>query len=171
MPEDAMSRLHSLLVQLSLHMCCPFPAADDCTMRLWEVRTGRCMRTWQLEEPVTCVAWCPAPQLQLAAGEPSLHMWRGWHAFMGRDHIAPACPVRGHARAGIWPLTPAGPLYMPVALCCWGTEHTYLPTLPALQRLPASGCSCCPRERATRSRRRRQSRRWRRAPPAAVAAA
>ncbi|PSC76374.1 ribosome biogenesis BOP1-like protein [Micractinium conductrix] len=41
--------------------------SDDCTMRLWEVRTGRCMRVWQLEEPVTCVAWSPSPQLSLVA--------------------------------------------------------------------------------------------------------
>ncbi len=42
--------------------------ADDGSVRLWEVRTGRCMRTWQLEEPVACVAWCPSSQLSLAAG-------------------------------------------------------------------------------------------------------
>ncbi|KAL4425519.1 hypothetical protein ABPG75_009535 [Micractinium tetrahymenae] len=41
--------------------------SDDCTVRLWEVRTGRCMRVWQLEEPVSCVAWCPSPQLALFA--------------------------------------------------------------------------------------------------------
>ncbi|PRW59011.1 ribosome biogenesis BOP1-like protein [Chlorella sorokiniana] len=41
--------------------------SDDGSVRLWEVRTGRCMRTWQLEEPVACVAWCPSSQLSLAA--------------------------------------------------------------------------------------------------------
>lgn len=44
------------------------PTADDCTVRLWEVRTGRCMRVWQMEEPVSCVAWCTSPQLALFAG-------------------------------------------------------------------------------------------------------
>ena len=41
---------------------------DDGSVRLWEVRTGRCLSTWQLgEQPVSCVAWCPAPTLRLAA--------------------------------------------------------------------------------------------------------
>jgi ribosome biogenesis protein ERB1 len=41
--------------------------AADGGVRLWEVRTGRCLRAWQLGEPVTCVAWCPDPRLALAA--------------------------------------------------------------------------------------------------------
>lgn len=45
------------------------PGTDDGSVRLWEVRTGRCMHTWQLGEPVTCVAWCPSQQLSLVAGE------------------------------------------------------------------------------------------------------
>jgi ribosome biogenesis protein ERB1 len=35
--------------------------SDDCSMRLWEVRSGRCVRTWDLGGPVQCVAWCPMP--------------------------------------------------------------------------------------------------------------
>ena len=38
---------------------------DDGTLRLWEVRTGRCLRTWPLGGLVRCVAWCPAPETRL----------------------------------------------------------------------------------------------------------
>ncbi len=38
---------------------------DDGTLRLWEVRTGRCLRTWPLGGSVRCVAWCPAPETRL----------------------------------------------------------------------------------------------------------
>lgn len=58
-------------------------------VKVWEVRTGRCSRTWSFGEPIKCVAWCPNPGLGLLAvaldkrvvllptGEPqraSLHM-------------------------------------------------------------------------------------------------
>ena len=39
----------------------------DGTMRLWEVGSGRCVRTWQLGGPVACVAWCPNPALRILA--------------------------------------------------------------------------------------------------------
>lgn len=42
-------------------------ASDDGTIRLWEVRTGRCSRTWTLGEPVKNVAWCPNAALALIA--------------------------------------------------------------------------------------------------------
>ena len=83
-------------------------------------------------------------------------------------------PLLHHARGGgndtFVGLRRAAPLRI-MLRCCAGalTTPTSLP-LPALQRLPASGCSCCPREPATRSRRRRQSRHWRCALPAAAAA-
>ena len=38
---------------------------DDGALRLWEVRTGRCLRTWALGGKVACVAWCPAPAMRL----------------------------------------------------------------------------------------------------------
>ena len=38
---------------------------DDGTLRLWEARTGRCLRTWALGGKVACVAWCPAPAMRL----------------------------------------------------------------------------------------------------------
>ncbi|EFJ41352.1 hypothetical protein VOLCADRAFT_98698 [Volvox carteri f. nagariensis] len=42
---------------------------QDGTMRLWEVRTGRCWRTWQLGAgPVAAVSWCPNPALRLVSG-------------------------------------------------------------------------------------------------------
>jgi len=34
---------------------------------MWEVQSGRGVATWDLEEPVACVAWCPDQTLQLAA--------------------------------------------------------------------------------------------------------
>ncbi|KAG2446397.1 hypothetical protein HXX76_000982 [Chlamydomonas incerta] len=39
----------------------------DGTLRLWEVRTGRCWRTWVLEGPVNAVAWCPQAGLRLVS--------------------------------------------------------------------------------------------------------
>ena len=42
-------------------------ASDDGTVRLWEVRTGRCTRTWNLGGVIHCVAWCPNPGLSLLA--------------------------------------------------------------------------------------------------------
>mmetsp|Transcript_15594 Transcript_15594/g.37765 ORF Transcript_15594/g.37765 Transcript_15594/m.37765 type:complete len:453 (+) Transcript_15594:252-1610(+) len=31
----------------------------DCSMRKWEVNTGRCVKKWQFGEVVKCVDWCP----------------------------------------------------------------------------------------------------------------
>ncbi|DBA78870.1 hypothetical protein WJX77_008759 [Trebouxia sp. C0004] len=42
-------------------------ASDDGTVRLWEVRTGRCTRTWILGGAIRCVAWCPNSGLSLLA--------------------------------------------------------------------------------------------------------
>ncbi|KAI5661611.1 hypothetical protein M9H77_20934 [Catharanthus roseus] len=39
----------------------------DGTVRIWEVETGRCLRTWELEEAVQHVAWNPAPELPILA--------------------------------------------------------------------------------------------------------
>ena len=33
--------------------------SQDCSVRLWEVSTGRCMRTLQFEFPIRDVAWNP----------------------------------------------------------------------------------------------------------------
>ena len=43
--------------------------SDDGHVRVWEVRSGRSMRTWNLGAKVRCVAWCPGlPILAAAAG-------------------------------------------------------------------------------------------------------
>lgn len=34
-------------------------ASDDCTIKIWECLSGKCMRTIELDEPVKFVAWCP----------------------------------------------------------------------------------------------------------------
>jgi len=34
-------------------------ASDDCTIKIWEVLSGKCMRTIELDKPVKCVSWCP----------------------------------------------------------------------------------------------------------------
>eukprot|EP00879_Flechtneria_rotunda_P030269 GHRR01032882.1.p1 GENE.GHRR01032882.1~~GHRR01032882.1.p1 ORF type:complete len:236 (+),score=78.98 GHRR01032882.1:681-1388(+) len=41
--------------------------SDDGTVRLWEVSTGRCCKISKLDGPVSSVAWCPNPALQLIA--------------------------------------------------------------------------------------------------------
>lgn len=40
---------------------------QDGTVRLWEVTTGRCIKSWSLGAPALSVAWCPNPALQLLA--------------------------------------------------------------------------------------------------------
>lgn len=43
-------------------------AGADGTVRLWEVQTGRWMRTWQVStEGIACVTWCPNPLLSMLA--------------------------------------------------------------------------------------------------------
>ena len=43
--------------------------SDDGHVRVWEVRSGRSMRAWNLGAKVRCVAWCPGmPILAAAAG-------------------------------------------------------------------------------------------------------
>ncbi len=41
--------------------------SDDGSVRLWEVATARCMRTWHMAARVHCVAWCPAAGLRIAS--------------------------------------------------------------------------------------------------------
>jgi len=45
--------------------------SDDCTVKLWEVETGRCLRTWKLDDPVADLKWNPNTDfgvLAVAAG-------------------------------------------------------------------------------------------------------
>mmetsp|Transcript_31118 Transcript_31118/g.69148 ORF Transcript_31118/g.69148 Transcript_31118/m.69148 type:complete len:730 (-) Transcript_31118:537-2726(-) len=41
--------------------------ADDGSVKLWEVRSGRCMKTWELGSAVQSVAWCPAASLRVVS--------------------------------------------------------------------------------------------------------
>ncbi|XP_037950233.1 ribosome biogenesis protein BOP1 homolog [Teleopsis dalmanni] len=40
---------------------------DDKTVKIWEIATGRCIRTIQTEDVVRCVAWCPNAKLSIIA--------------------------------------------------------------------------------------------------------
>lgn len=35
--------------------------SSDCTLRKWEISTGRCTRVWHFAKEVKSVAWCPRP--------------------------------------------------------------------------------------------------------------
>ncbi|CAG8673562.1 7591_t:CDS:10 [Funneliformis mosseae] len=37
--------------------------SDDKTIRLWEIITGRCVKTWEIEDIVHSVAWCPIKEV------------------------------------------------------------------------------------------------------------
>ncbi|KAH1018681.1 ribosome biogenesis protein BOP1 homolog [Dendroctonus ponderosae] len=39
--------------------------SDDCTIKIWEVNTGRCLKTIQTDSIVRCVEWCPNAALSL----------------------------------------------------------------------------------------------------------
>ncbi|XP_071697264.1 ribosome biogenesis protein BOP1 homolog [Rutidosis leptorrhynchoides] len=41
--------------------------SHDGTVRIWEVETGRCIKIWELGEPVHHVAWNPLPEFPLLA--------------------------------------------------------------------------------------------------------
>lgn len=41
--------------------------SEDKTVRLWEISTARCHRTWNIQEPVVAVAWNPNPNLPMVA--------------------------------------------------------------------------------------------------------
>lgn len=41
--------------------------SDDGTVRIWEVLTGRCLKTFKFEHPVRGVAWCPNQSICLIA--------------------------------------------------------------------------------------------------------
>ena len=41
--------------------------SDDCTLKIWEVSTGRCVKTVEMGGVVKCVAWCPNSALSVVA--------------------------------------------------------------------------------------------------------
>ncbi|XP_004485462.1 ribosome biogenesis protein BOP1 homolog [Cicer arietinum] len=41
--------------------------SSDGTVRVWEVETGRCLRRWEVGEPVNCVAWNPLSDIHILA--------------------------------------------------------------------------------------------------------
>lgn len=41
--------------------------SSDGTVRLWEVETGRCTKTWEFDEAVQLVSWNPVPSLPILA--------------------------------------------------------------------------------------------------------
>ncbi|KFK37303.1 hypothetical protein AALP_AA4G239700 [Arabis alpina] len=49
--------------------------SKDGSVRIWEVETGRCLKTWQFDEAVKCVAWNPLSDFSILA------------VAMGRDLI------------------------------------------------------------------------------------
>ncbi|XP_023305270.2 ribosome biogenesis protein BOP1 homolog [Lucilia cuprina] len=41
--------------------------SDDKTVKIWEISTGRCIRTIETDDVVRCVAWCPNAKLSIIA--------------------------------------------------------------------------------------------------------
>jgi ribosome biogenesis protein ERB1 len=41
--------------------------SDDKTIKIWEIATGRCIKTIDTKGVVRCVAWCPNPKISLIA--------------------------------------------------------------------------------------------------------
>lgn len=39
--------------------------SDDCTVKIWEINTGRCLRTIKLDDVVRSVEWCPNSAISL----------------------------------------------------------------------------------------------------------
>ena len=41
--------------------------SDDGTVKVWEVNSGRCLKTWDVAGVVKSLAWCPNTALSLLA--------------------------------------------------------------------------------------------------------
>lgn len=44
-----------------------FKGSTDGSVRIWEVETGRCLKVWQFDEAIKCVAWNPLSSLPVLA--------------------------------------------------------------------------------------------------------
>lgn len=49
--------------------------SEDCTIKFWEVLTGRCWRTTKFDSPVRIVSWCPNAALSLVAVVTTRHIY------------------------------------------------------------------------------------------------
>eukprot|EP00127_Corallochytrium_limacisporum_P006398 Clim_evm6s226 gene=Clim_evmTU6s226 len=61
--EGHTGRVRSVSVDPSGHYLAS--GSDDCTMRIWEISTGRCLSTNQYDSAVSRVQWCPNSNLYL----------------------------------------------------------------------------------------------------------
>ena len=50
-------------------------ASDDCTIKIWETLSGKCMKTIQLDKPVKCVSWCPNENQRLLLASTDLELF------------------------------------------------------------------------------------------------
>ena len=55
--------------------------SDDCTVKIWEVFSGRCLKTITFADAVSCVAWCPNNALTL------IGIASGKNAFVINPHV------------------------------------------------------------------------------------
>ena len=67
-----LTRYTMLRVQVRAVACdptgqCLLTGSDDGTVRLWDVPTGHCRRSWDLGAKVHAVAWCPDSKLRLVS--------------------------------------------------------------------------------------------------------
>ena len=87
-------------------------ASADGTVRLWEVATSRCERTWQLGGEVRCVAWNPSAELDMAAAVVGSRMLLllpkttpGPPAERARALLEAAAPAAGGVADAAWSAT------------------------------------------------------------------
>ncbi|KAF0307472.1 Ribosome biogenesis protein bop1 [Amphibalanus amphitrite] len=64
--------------------------SDDSTLRIWEISTGRCMKTVEFKEPVTAVAWNPNPKLSVVAAASGKRVYMVNHGLGDRAAAASA---------------------------------------------------------------------------------
>lgn len=58
--------------------------SEDGSLKLWEVSTGRCLKTIQFEKPVKCCTWCPDNSVSIisvASGKSVFLLYSGGTSF------------------------------------------------------------------------------------------